>query len=100
MARSSGWGTPEATATTIVDGWLRSRDIATRDDLGYLCITDRKNDMYIMGGFNVAPVEVEKAVMGLGKVGQVAVVAMPDERFVSSVSLKYRSCRARPRSPG
>ena len=72
---------PEATAAVIVDGWLHTGDIVTLDERGYLKITDRKKDMYIMGGFNVAPAEVEKALLGLHGVAQVAVVGMPDEHF-------------------
>jgi acyl-CoA synthetase (AMP-forming)/AMP-acid ligase II len=72
---------PEATAAVIVDGWLHTGDVAVLDEAGYLRITDRKKDMFIVGGFNVAPAEVEKALMGFGKVGEVAVVGAPDPRF-------------------
>ncbi len=75
------YGDEEATARTIVDGWLYTGDIGVRDELGYLRITDRKKDMFVMGGFNVAPAEVEKALLGLDGVAQVAVVGMPDGYF-------------------
>jgi acyl-CoA synthetase (AMP-forming)/AMP-acid ligase II len=72
---------PEATATTVVDGWLHTGDVATIDASGYIRITDRKKDIYVMGGFNVSPVEVENALLGLGTVSEVAVVGMRDENF-------------------
>ena len=48
---------------------------------GYLRITDRKKDMFIVGGFNVAPAEVEKALCGMAGIAQVAVVGIPDDYF-------------------
>jgi acyl-CoA synthetase (AMP-forming)/AMP-acid ligase II len=72
---------PDATAATVVDGWLHTGDVATIDVSGYIRITDRKKDIYVMGGFNVSPVEVENALSGLADVAEVAVVGMPDESF-------------------
>jgi acyl-CoA synthetase (AMP-forming)/AMP-acid ligase II len=72
---------PEATEAAFVDGWLRTGDVGCFDERGYLRITDRKKDMFIVGGFNVAPAEVEKALLGVEGVGQVAVVGMPDAYF-------------------
>lgn len=69
---------PDATAEVVVDGWLHTGDVATLDDQGYLRIVDRKKDIYVMGGFNVSPAEVEAALRKFDKVGDVAVVAMPD----------------------
>jgi len=71
----------EATARTFVDGWLRTGDVGFFDDSGYLHITDRKKDMFIVGGFNVAPAEVEKTLLGIDAVAQVAVVGVPDDHF-------------------
>lgn len=71
----------EATAAAIVDGWLHTGDVGHFDGDGYLHITDRKKDLFIVGGFNVAPAEVEKALLGMGGVAQVAVVGMPDAYF-------------------
>ena len=73
---------PEATREAIDrDGWLHTGDIGTLDDAGNLTITDRLKDMYISGGFNVYPAEVEQALMRLEGVNDVAVVGVPDERM-------------------
>lgn len=74
-------GDEEATAKAIAGGWLRTGDIGVFDDRGYLRITDRKKDMFVVGGFNVAPAEVEKALLRIDGVAQVAVVGMPDDYF-------------------
>jgi acyl-CoA synthetase (AMP-forming)/AMP-acid ligase II len=71
----------EATTQAIVDDWLRTGDIGLFDDRGHLCITDRKKDIFIVGGFNVAPAEVEKTLLGIDGVAQVAVVGIPDDHF-------------------
>jgi acyl-CoA synthetase (AMP-forming)/AMP-acid ligase II len=60
---------------------LSTGDIGFFDDQGCLHITDRKKDMFIVGGFNVAPAEIEKVLLGLDSVAQVAVVGMPDRYF-------------------
>jgi acyl-CoA synthetase (AMP-forming)/AMP-acid ligase II len=73
---------PEATAETIdADGWLRTGDIAVVDAGGNLTITDRKKDMFIVGGFNAYPAEIESIMLGHPDVGRVAVVGIPDERL-------------------
>ena len=73
---------PDATAAAIdADGWLHTGDIGTVDDAGNLRITDRLKDMYICGGFNVYPAEVEQALMRLPGVADVAVIGVPDERL-------------------
>jgi acyl-CoA synthetase (AMP-forming)/AMP-acid ligase II len=71
----------DATSRTIVDGWLHTGDVGVLDADGYLRITDRKKDMFIVGGFNVAPAEVEKALCGMAGIAQVAVVGVPDDYF-------------------
>jgi acyl-CoA synthetase (AMP-forming)/AMP-acid ligase II len=63
------------------DGWLHTGDIGVMDDRGYLQITDRKKDMFIVGGFNVYPAEVENAILAHPDVAQVAVVSAPDARM-------------------
>ena len=73
---------PQATAEAIDDeGWLHTGDIGTVDDAGNLRITDRLKDMYICGGFNVYPAEVEQALARLEGVADVAVIGVPDERL-------------------
>lgn len=73
---------PAATAEAIdADGWLHTGDIGEMDEAGNLRITDRLKDMYISGGFNVYPAEVEQALLRLDGVDDVAVVGVPDERM-------------------
>lgn len=73
---------PEATAAAIdADGWLHTGDVGVLDDAGNLRITDRLKDMYISGGFNVYPAEIEQALARLDGVADVAVVGVPDERL-------------------
>jgi HIP---CoA ligase len=73
---------PEQTAEAIdEDGWLHTGDIGTMDDRGYLKITDRKKDMFIVGGFNAYPAEIESLLLDHPDVGQVAVVGVPDDRM-------------------
>lgn len=73
---------PEQTAETVTeDGWLKTGDIAVMDDAGYIDITDRKKDMFINGGFNVYPAEVERVMTEHPSIGQVAVIGVPDERL-------------------
>nr|MCS5671725.1 AMP-binding protein [Acidimicrobiales bacterium] len=63
------------------DGWLHTGDIGVMDAAGYLDITDRVKDMFINGGFNVYPAEVEQVMGAHPDIGQVAVVGVPDERL-------------------
>jgi acyl-CoA synthetase (AMP-forming)/AMP-acid ligase II len=73
---------PEATREAIdEDGWLHTGDVGSLDEDGNLTITDRLKDMYISGGFNVYPAEVEQALARLDGVADVAVVGVPDERL-------------------
>jgi len=73
---------PAATAEAIdPDGWLHTGDVGVLDEHGNLRITDRLKDMYISGGFNVYPAEVEQALMRMDGVQDVAVVGVPDERM-------------------
>jgi HIP---CoA ligase len=73
---------PDATREAIdADGWLHTGDIGSLDEQGNLRITDRLKDMYISGGFNVYPAEVEQALARLDGVADVAVVGVPDERM-------------------
>jgi acyl-CoA synthetase (AMP-forming)/AMP-acid ligase II len=71
-----------ATAETIdADGWLHTGDIGVMDDRGYLRITDRIKDMFIVGGFNCYPAEIENMLREHPEVVQVAVVGLPDARM-------------------
>lgn len=73
---------PEATAEAIdADGWLHTGDIGIVDERGYLKITDRLKDMYITGGFNVYPAEIEQTLARLDGVAESAVIGVPDERM-------------------
>jgi acyl-CoA synthetase (AMP-forming)/AMP-acid ligase II len=73
---------PAATAETVdAEGWLHTGDVAVMDERGYLRITDRLKDLYITGGFNCYPAEVEGLLFASGDFAQVAVVGVPDERL-------------------
>lgn len=72
----------EATSTAIdADGWLHTGDVGTVDENGNLRITDRLKDMYICGGFNVYPAEVEQVLARLAGVAESAVIGVPDDRL-------------------
>jgi acyl-CoA synthetase (AMP-forming)/AMP-acid ligase II len=72
----------EATAAAIDgDGWLHTGDVGFVDSAGNLAITDRLKDMYVSGGFNVYPAEVEAVLRRHPAVGQVAVIGIPDRRM-------------------
>jgi fatty-acyl-CoA synthase len=75
------WRNPEATEQTMVDGWLRTGDLAERDDEGYYRISGRLKEMYISGGENVYPAEVEDALLSLDGVADAAVLGVPDDRW-------------------
>jgi len=73
---------PEATAAAVdAEGWLHTGDVGELDGNGYLRITDRLKDMYISGGFNVYPAEVEQTLARLPAVADSAVIGVPDERL-------------------
>lgn len=75
------WNDAEATAETMRGGWLHTGDVAERDEDGFYRIRDRVKDMYISGGENVYPAEVESVLMGHPAVVEAAVVGMPDPRW-------------------
>ncbi|MBN2125053.1 MAG: AMP-binding protein [Deltaproteobacteria bacterium] len=72
---------PEATAKTLVDGWLMSGDMVRMDEDGFLWIVDRKKDVIITGGENIFPVEIEEFLMAQEKIQDAAVIGIPDERL-------------------
>lgn len=73
---------PEATAKVIdPDGWLHTGDVGTLDTDGYLRVTDRLTDMYICGGVNVYPAEIEAVLTGFHGVTAAAVIGVPDDRL-------------------
>lgn len=78
---SGYWEQPDATERTIENGWLRSGDLASLDGDGYYSIVGRSKDLIISGGFNVYPTEVERVLLDLNGVEQVAVVGLLDEEW-------------------
>ncbi len=75
------WRRPEETKTAIVDGWLFTGDIGYVDENDYLYIKDRRKDMYISGGENVYPAEVEDVMMGFEGIADVGVFGIDDEKW-------------------
>jgi long-chain acyl-CoA synthetase len=71
------WNDPETTARVLVDGWLRTGDIATCDEDGYLYLVDRAKDLIIVSGFNVYPAEVEDVLSSHPAVAEVGVIGVP-----------------------
>ncbi len=79
------WNKPEETAAALRGGWYHSGDGGIMDDEGYVTIVDRLKDMIISGGENIYSAEVESAISTLDGVAEVAVVAIPDERWGEAV---------------
>ncbi len=75
------WNQPELTAKAFHDGWFKTGDAALQDADGFYYLVDRKKDMYISGGENVYPAEVERVLAELPEVAEVAVIGVPDERW-------------------
>jgi len=90
------WKRPEETAATIRDGWLHTGDVARKDDEGYYTIIGRFKDMYISGGENVYPAEVESVMLDHEAIAEAAVVGIPDERWgeVGRACIVLRADRA------
>jgi fatty-acyl-CoA synthase len=78
---SGYWKRPELNKTAFSDGWFRSGDAALRDQDGYFMLVDRLKDMFISGGENVYPAEVEAVLSAMPGVGDMAVIGVPDERW-------------------
>ncbi|MEP7242825.1 MAG: AMP-binding protein [Gammaproteobacteria bacterium] len=75
------WRRPELNQTAFKDGWFLTGDVAVRDADGFYSIIDRIKDMFISGGENVYPAEIEAALVELHAVGDVAVIGIPDAQW-------------------
>ena len=75
------WGDEDLTATRLVDGWVRTRDIGRIDENGFVYVLDRADDMIVSGGFNIWPAELETVIADHPDVIEVAVFAIPHERW-------------------
>ena len=76
------WNLPEETEKAFTeDGWFRTGDMATIDPEGYISIVDRKKDVIISGGENIASIEVERAILAHPSVLEAAVIGVPDEKW-------------------
>ncbi|MDH4397858.1 MAG: AMP-binding protein [Actinomycetota bacterium] len=74
------WNRPEDSANAVVDGWLKTGDIATVDADGFFTIVDRKKDMILVSGFNVYPNEVEEQIAALEGIQEVGVIGVPSDK--------------------
>jgi len=81
------WNRPDATAETIVDGWLRTGDLGRLDEEGFVYVEDRAKDMILRGGENVYCAEVEAAIYEHPKVYEAAVFGVPHERLGEEVAV-------------
>jgi fatty-acyl-CoA synthase len=77
---------PERTQAAFAGGWFHSGDLGVLDDEGYLTVVDRKKDMIKTGGENVASREVEEAIYGVEGVSEVAVIGLPDPKWIEAVA--------------
>lgn len=75
------WNNPEASEAALVDGWFHTGDIGRMDPEGYLYIVDRKKDIIVSGGENIASTEVERVIYEEPDVAECAVVGAPDEKW-------------------
>lgn len=79
------WNRPDATADTLTpDGWLRTGDVATMDDEGFVAIQDRIKDMIISGGENVYPAEIEGVLASHPGISEAAVIGQQSEKWGES----------------
>lgn len=81
---SGYWGLDDATRTTLVDGWLHTGDAGHLDEEGFLFISDRVKDMFISGGENIYPREIEDVLFGIDGVADAAVVGVPSDEWGES----------------
>jgi long-chain acyl-CoA synthetase len=80
------WNREDATAETIVDGWLHTGDIGKVDEDGYFFIVDRKKEMIIRGGYNVYPREIEEVLYEHPDVREAAVLGIPSDEYGEEVA--------------
>jgi len=76
---SGYWNDPETTAETLIDGWLRTGDLARVDDAGCYRLVGRLKEMFIRGGYNVYPMEVESVLVAHPAIAEIAIVPRPDD---------------------
>ncbi|WP_369775602.1 long-chain-fatty-acid--CoA ligase [Saccharopolyspora cebuensis] len=81
MVMREYWGKPEATAEAFRGGWFHSGDLVREDEDGYYYVVDRKKDMIISGGENIYCAEVEDVLAAHPRIGEVALIGVPDERW-------------------
>lgn len=84
MVTPGYWNNPEATQKSIEDGWFHTGDMVRQDEEGYLYVVDRIKNMYISGGENVYPAEVERIILEIPEVSAVAVIGIPDAKWGES----------------
>jgi len=75
------WKNPDATASTLRDGWLHTGDMGSFDACGFLTLRDRSKDVVISGGSNIYPREVEEVLIGHPGVSEACVVGAPDQEW-------------------
>lgn len=81
VAMSGYWQNPAATAEVLKNGWLHTGDLVRRDSEGYFFIVGRKKEMFISGGENVYPAEIEKVLRAVESVREVAVIGVPHPKW-------------------
>ena len=78
---SGYWNRPELNRELLEDGWFHTGDLATVDEEGFIYIVDRQSDMYISGGENIYPAQIEKLILSHAKIFDAAVYGVPDETW-------------------
>jgi fatty-acyl-CoA synthase len=86
------WNDPEATAKTLVDGWLHTGDLGVIDENGLLTMLDRLKDIIISGGLNISAAELERVIAEFPGIEEVAVIAAKDERFGETPLAVIHAC--------
>jgi long-chain acyl-CoA synthetase len=85
MVMKGYWNKPEETAKVLRDGWLYTGDVGYQDDEGYFFITERKKDLIIKAGENIAPREVEEVLYSHPSISEAAVVGVPDDVYGENI---------------